>query len=116
VLVHFSSTVIDSDFDSASSASVSFWWLLLILSEDLDMFVLICAHFTFVTVICCHIKRTETLVCHISYCLFVFFALSFFRFGSIVGESTIFLIIFFFFLGFLALSSFWIKSGNHPPL
>jgi hypothetical protein len=81
VLVPLSSTVTDSDFDSAASALVSFWWLLLILSGDLYMFALICAHFAFVTVICSHIKMIETLVCHISYCLFVFSHCHFFILG-----------------------------------
>lgn len=33
------------DYDSTFSASASFRWLLLVLSEGLDMLALICAHF-----------------------------------------------------------------------
>jgi len=78
-------------------------------SGGLVWFVLICAHFAFGTPLCGRIERTGILVYPTSYHLFVFLHCCV-RFGSIVRESTYFLIFACFYLESLILSSFRIKN------
>jgi hypothetical protein len=80
-------------------------------SGGLVGFVLICAHFAFGTPLCGRIERTGILVYPTSYHLFVFLHCCV-RFGSIVRESTYFLIFACFYLESLILSSFRILQNK----
>jgi hypothetical protein len=110
VLVLLSSTIPNSDFNSASTTSASFRWLLLFPSGDSDRFALICAHFASVTALSdllrepSHLFDPFPIICN-------YFINVLVCFGSIVGEPTPFL--------FIRLSTpffFWMRSGNDPLL
>jgi hypothetical protein len=104
-----SSTIPNSDSNSVSTTSASFWWLSLLPSESSDRFTLICTSFAFITVLCSPLRGLGHLfdTFH-TLCNYLCTVLVCFRF--IVGESTPFS-----FIGSFTLSSSQIRSGKDPP-
>jgi hypothetical protein len=102
--------VLTSDYDSAYSASASFRWLLLVPSGGSNMFVLICALFTSVTVLCGPLRKP----CH----LFNQFPICFNYFRTILvyTVSIVWKFTPFSFLGLPTHSSFRIRSEKNQSL